>query len=232
MKQSVAKFGNHLYGLAPSIYEPLYSLYKAISDRYERRLISQRLGPGMTVIDVGANIGVYTNFFASLVGPSGRVIAIEPDTENYRRLVRATTSHQSVVAMHGAASDATGTCTLFISDSLNVDHQTYDSGESREAISVPAYRIDDLVKPGSRVDFIKMDIQGAEPIAISGAERVLQENPEIALLFEYWPNGIRRSGHEPDRVLNHLRALGFKLEVIPDGELPSGEDYCNIFAHR
>jgi FkbM family methyltransferase len=232
MKQSLARLGNRLYTFAPGLYGPVYSFYKAVSDRVERRLISQHVAPGMTVLDVGANIGVYTRFLADLVSPTGKVIAIEPDLENFRRLTRATASNPAVVALHAAASDATGTCTLYISDSLNVDHHIYASSESREAVTVPAYRIDDLVTPGSRVDFIKMDIQGAEPIAIRGAERVLMENPGIVLLFEYWPDGIRRSGNDPDQLLTHLRGLGFTLQAVPGSDLPDGQDYCNIVARR
>lgn len=236
MKREVAKFGNYLYTLAPAIYRPLYGFYKSVSDRAERSLIAEYLRPGMTVIDVGANIGIYTRFFADLVSPGGKVIAIEPDKENHERLSRATASHPAVTALHAAASDTTGTCTLYVSSSLNVDHQTYDSGESRQAVSVPAYRIDDLVPPGSRVDFIKMDIQGAEPIAMRGAERVLADNPGIVLLFEFWPYGIRRSGHDPEEFLDRMRESGFRLHAIPEGQsmdFAEGEDdYYNILARR
>ncbi len=236
MKRSVAKLGNHLYALAPGLYLPLYSVYKAISDRAERDMISRYLSPGMTVIDVGANIGVYTRFFAGLVGPGGKVIAIEPDAENYRRLSAEMAGVPGVIALHAAASDETGTCTLYRSSSLNVDHQTYDSGEDRELVTVPASRIDDLVEQGERVDFIKMDIQGAEPIAMRGAQRVLSDNRDIVLLFEYWPYGIRRSGHDPGAFLDYLRSLGFKLDTIPpdrEGTFLEGEDnYYNIVAKR
>ena len=236
MKRSAAKLGNYLYAWAPALYLPLYSMYKAVSDKRERAIIAKFVEPGMTVVDVGANIGVYTRYFAELVTTGGNVIAIEPDAENFRRLGKQVATLPQVRALHAAASDETGECTLYVSSSLNVDHQTYYSGESRIAVTVPAVRIDDLVAPGERVDFIKMDIQGAEPIAMRGAQRVLAENPGIALLFEYWPYGIRRSGNDPAAFLDNLRSLGFKLEPL-DGttaqDVGDGEDdYCNFLARR
>lgn len=232
MRQKLAVLANPLYFRAPRLYALLYSLYKRISDREERRLIAQCVIPGMNVIDVGANIGAYTRYFANLVGPTGRVIAIEPDTENFRRLCHAVAADPTVTAVHGAASHATGYCKLYISNELNVDHQTYDGGESRKIVTVPSYRIDDLVSSGTRVDFIKMDIQGAEPAAISGATRVLGENPGIALLFEYWPSAIRRSGHDPEQFLDQLRALDFELMTVPSHAQFATMEYCNILARR
>ena len=62
-----------LYRRFPRLYRTFYSAYKALSDRDERRLYGRLVKPGMTVIDVGANIGACTAVFARRVGPSGRV---------------------------------------------------------------------------------------------------------------------------------------------------------------
>lgn len=236
MKIKIAELGNHLFTTAPGLYRHLYSAYKAVSDRKERQLISSIVGEGMTVIDVGANIGAYTGFFAKLVGPGGRVIAIEPEQENFKRLVRATSDYPWVESRCAAASDQTGECILYKSASLNVDHQTYDSGEARQKITIPAICLDDLVPAGSSVDFIKMDIQGAETAAIRGARRILEENPGIALLFEYWPYAIRRSGHDPAELLDSLRQSGFRLHMLNDDSRAQHnegkDDYCNVIASR
>lgn len=235
MKIKIAELGNHLFSSAPNLYRYLYSAYKAVSDRQERRFISRIVGNDMTVIDVGANIGAYTRFFAKLVGPHGRVIALEPDRENFKRLLEATKDYPCVEPRCVAASDKTGECILYKSSSLNVDHQTYDSGEAREKVAISAVSLDDIIPPGARIDFIKMDIQGAETMALRGAQRVLGENPNIVLLFEYWPYAIRRSGHDPIELLDSLQQAGFHLQTMgrnPGAENEGKDNYYNVVASR
>ncbi len=92
-------------------------------------------------------------------------------------------------------SDETGESTLYISDNLNVDHRAYPTtGDSRRTVTIRATTLDDYFKPGERVDLIKMDIQGFELHALRGAARVLDDNPEVALLLEFWPYGLKQAG--------------------------------------
>jgi FkbM family methyltransferase len=132
---------------------------------------------GMTVPDVGANIGIYTRFFASLVGPDGKIVAFEPEPRNFGLLERAIAGFPQVTVVQAAVASRSGEVMLFVKDDLNVDHHIYDDGEGRRALKVPSIAIDDYVKPGERVDIIKMDIQGAELLALAGTERVIRENP-------------------------------------------------------
>ena len=130
----------------------------------------------MNVIDIGANIGEYSLFLADLVGPRGRVIAVEPEPENCARLAKAVKYLTGVEVIQAAASAIPGKLNLFLSEKLNVDHRTYDDGEERHCLEVDAIALDDYVPAGFRVDFIKVDIQGAELSALKGAERILREN--------------------------------------------------------
>jgi len=140
--------------------------------------------------------------------------------------------------VHAAVSEKSGTLQLYVADTLNVDHHTYDAGEGRRAVNVPAIAIDDYMKPGERVDVIKMDIQGAEMSALLGARRVLIESSRIELLLEYWPFGLTRAAVEPKQFVRFLVDLGFDIEIIGHGskrlqEIGSGPgDYCNVHARR
>jgi FkbM family methyltransferase len=237
MNIELAKLGNLLYVYCPWAYQPLYSAYKALADRAERRLMSNIIRPGMVVADIGANIGVYSKFFAHLVDPTGSVYAFEPEPKNFARLRRASESRPNVRAVHAAVGSQSGTLKLYVSNDLNVDHHTYDDGEGRRAIEVPVVQLDTFFPPGSRLDFIKMDIQGYEYAALQGARRLLSENHDVKLLLEYWPYGLLRAGCDAAALLRYLRDLGFILVAPGAAREPETlgmgvNDYTNIYAYR
>ena len=174
MKLGLARFGNSLYYRAPALYQSLFTFYKSISDRKERAVFSLWLKPGDVVLDIGANIGVYSSFFADLVGVDGRVVAFEPELRNATRLQHTVRTKPHVEVVNAAVLDRTGSLKLFISPELNVDHRTYDTGENRLSVDVLGVSLDDFFPEGTRVNAIKLDIQGAELAALRGAQRVLR----------------------------------------------------------
>ncbi len=200
------RLGNHLYKFAFPIYRPVYSGFKSYFDRAERKLLMRNVAKGSVVVDAGANIGIYSEFLAKCVGPSGVVHGFEPDPGNFGRLRAALSDFPNVQANELALSDRTGESLLYISDGLNVDHRSYQTaGESRRTISIRSTRLDDYFEPGSRVDFIKMDIQGFELRALHGAERLLSENPQIRMLLEFWPYGLEQAGDSAEALMLFLK---------------------------
>ena len=81
---------NKVYQRAFPIYRPLYAAYKTYADRAERELLRKILFQGAVVADVGANIGIYSQFLSRCVGPTGLVHSFEPSPDNFRRLSAAT----------------------------------------------------------------------------------------------------------------------------------------------
>lgn len=239
MRIGLAKLGNVLYAHCPTLYQPLYAAYKALSDRAERRLLKSVVLPGMTVVDVGANIGVYSAFLAELVKPNGKVYAFEPEPRNFGFLEERARRSPCIVPTKAAVGEHSGSLKLYLSADLNVDHQTYDAGEGRRATEVAVVRMDEFLAPGTKIHFIKLDIQGYELQALKGAVRVLTENRDVKLLLEYWPYGLRRAGTEPSELLRFLEMLGFTLST-PNGAGRKSlcdmdddiDEYANIFAVR
>ena len=185
-----------------------------------RRIFRCLLKPGMTVVDVGANIGLYTAIAAESVGPAGRVIAVEPEGRNCR-LIRQTLElnrFKNVEVVQVALSDRTGPGQLFLNEENKADHRIFDRESSRTVVPVDFYRLDDLLVrlAVARVDVVKMDIQGAEALALQGMRRTLTENAEIRLMIEYWPWGIAQAGGDPRSVLRSIRAMGFQIFEIDD----------------
>jgi FkbM family methyltransferase len=237
------RIGNQLYKAAFPIYRPLYSAFKAYADREERQLLRRHLSEGCVVADVGANIGVYSKFFAQCVGPTGRVHSFEPSLENFARLRQTIATFSNVRVNQLAVSDTTGESLLYVSEELNVDHRSYPTeGEARKAVSIRSTRLDDYFRSGERVDLIKMDIQGYELHALRGAERVLSENARVKLLIEFWPYGLRQAGASAEALITFVRDQGFSL-FLPQGNQMTRCDhpvadasdpaiYLNLFAQK
>ena len=119
------RIGNKVYEHAFPIYRPLYAAYKAYTDRAERRLLRNILFQGAIVVDVGANIGIYSEFLARRVGPTGLVHCFEPSPDNFKRLCAATRNLSNVRLSNAAVGESSGESKLYISEQLNVDHRTY-----------------------------------------------------------------------------------------------------------
>jgi FkbM family methyltransferase len=162
---------------------------------------------GMTVLEVGANIGTET---VSLLVRHGveRVVAVEPDSENVRFL-RANLAlngvHDRVEIHQIALSDADGTLVLERSTDNWGDHRIRIADPSgpdlreegqRVTVEVPARRLDSLADDGEidldQIDLMWMDAQGHEAHILSGAQRLAAAG--IPILTEYWPYGLRRVG--------------------------------------
>ncbi len=234
--------GNKVYKHAFPIYRPLYATYKAYADGAERELLRQILFPGAVVVDAGANIGIYSQFLSRCVRTTGVVHSFEPSPENFERLRSATHRLSNVRLSQAAVGERSGNSELYLSDKLNVDHRAYMAGEdSRRTIPIEMVALDDYFKPGERVDLIKMDIQGYELHALQGANRVLVDNPDIKVLFEFWPYGLKQAGGNWIDVITALEGSGMVIQQVSTGGLipfhsdsasESADWYVNLFASR
>ena len=91
---------NQLYQHAFPIYRPLCAAYKAYADRAERQLLKKILFQGAVAVDVGANIGIYSEFLSRCVGPTGLVHSCEPSPDNFRLLSSATRQRSIRIDIH------------------------------------------------------------------------------------------------------------------------------------
>ena len=232
--------GNKIYQHAFPIYRLCYRGFKVYTDHAERRLLKTILSAGDVVVDAGANIGVYSEFLARRVGPTGLVNSFEPSPENFERLQCATRKLSNVRVCQAAVGERSGRSTLYLSDKLNVDHRTYmTEGDSRSGVPIDIVALDDYFKPGQRVDLIKMDIQGYELHALRGANRVLEDNSTAKLLLELWPYGLKKAGANWLELIDALQGKNMaiyrvtKRGLVPfqsDSVSESAEWYVNLFA--
>src|SRR5947207_14594833 len=109
---------NKVYEHAFPIYRPLYAAYKTYADRAERDLLRKILFKGAVVVDVGANIGIYSRFLSRYVGPKGVVHSFEPSPDNFRRLSAATRNLSNVRLTHAVIGARSVEYKLYVSTKL------------------------------------------------------------------------------------------------------------------
>jgi len=169
------------------------------------------LRPGMVVIDVGANVGDVAAVAAECVTSSGRVIAFEASPDNARVLRGRFGTSPQVDVRHAAVSDRTGTLTLHLDAKSSKRHSLFESAVSvrGESVTVPAVTLDDVRGELPRVDFIKIDAQGAEGRIVAGGRALLQRDLPV-VLFELWPRGMLAAGTPPAELFEYFDALSYR----------------------
>ena len=171
--------------------EAAYLGYKRLFEAGPPDRLRPHVPAGSTVIDVGANIGFYALPFARWVGPEGRLIALEPEAANHRRLVARMTAAglaDRALLFEAAAADRSGRLRLAVNPHHPGDHKLAPEG-AEAAVEIAAHALDDLLAahPGPPVSLIKIDVQGAELQVIQGSlELIGRDRP--ALLVEIDPH--------------------------------------------
>ena len=172
--------------------------------------------PGDVVFDVGAGIGAETLLFSRLVGPTGRVVAIEAHPRTYARLALLCRVNRldNVVPLQAAVSDHDGT--VAISDSA----EHLRNAVAAEGVSVPARRLDSIAADLGidRIDFLKMNIEGAEREAVHGLGAHV---PKHVCISCHDFLGVRTKDH----VRRFLVEQGYEVTSRDDAAEPWTRDY-------
>ena len=232
---------NLLLTVEPSLHSIVTSVLLAQGDWFEQEmeLWRSQIQPGMTVIDVGANVGVYTFSAAQKVGASGKVLAVEPFSRcvSYLKETCRINNISWVKVCAGAASSQSGKARLALNTASELNEIITDDQESNSANfeEISCFTLDSLIEEEhlKRVDWLKIDAEGHEMQVLEGSQRLLEQfAPKI--LYE----NIAGAKTNNIPVAEYLLGKGYKLfryrpflrELIPLNSLNELQGNLNIVA--
>ena len=214
------------------LYSDFYFLGKQVIERKTQDEIEKLIRPGMTVVDVGANVGYYTLLLSQWVGPGGKVCAFEPDPFLFKILVKNINRHKlrNIEAFEAAVSNESGEATLFRSKDNLADNRICRVEENRAEFKVKSYSLDDFFSHRSeKPAFIKMDIQGAEPYALGGMRKLIADSKQLVLVSEFAPDWIQNGGTAPIEYLRQLKNNHLTIKELGQSRtLSSEEDFSAL----
>lgn len=193
-----------------------------VYERDEISLIRRICKPGQVVVDIGANVGLYTALSGILVGPSGQVFSFEPDPESFGFL-RQTVLINNLKNVHlvnaaavSKSADKAGKALLYTSSQNRGDNRLYYCKESDGSVEVDTLCLDDYFESMkiTEVDVIKIDVQGYEGHVIESLERTIARSPKLKMLMEFFPTGLSSADTDPLLLLKKLQAYGLALYEI------------------
>lgn len=184
------------------------------------------LSPGDTALDIGANIGAHTLPLARAVGAQGRVIAFEPTTYAYRKLVRNVSlnpaleprirTEQVMLSEQNHSSPCPALYSSWNLSNTKTSRHPKHLGQMMETTGAAGVRLDDyVIRSGlRRIDFIKIDVDGNECAVLRGAQQTLR-NHRPKILMEFMPYGLEESGHSLKELMALLKFTGYKILGVP-----------------
>lgn len=188
------------------------------------RLIKSMLKPGDHFVDGGANIGYFTLMAAQQVGPRGRVDAFEPQPENRARLQTHIARHNfdDRVRVHEVAlSSEPGEATVRLFTGDHVNHGASSLFERVGVTTARTFQVRtarmDQVLAGTQPKLVKLDIEGAEPLAIAGMTALLQSNRPPAIIAELNKPTAKAAGFDPGEFLRRALDAQPRYEIFDIG---------------
>lgn len=179
-------------------------------------IVKKEVKEGNVCVDVGASHGYFTMLFASLVGDQGKVYSFEPTDNQFKYLTKniANNNYNIRVIAENAAAWSEETMNPKLKINLGNSHE------------IRGIKLDDILP--TKVDFIKIDVDGTELEVLKGLENTIKNNPQLKLIIEFYPKYIENQGYDPETVKNFLYRY-FTCDII-EGDY--GGEYWNYFCKR
>lgn len=203
----------------------LDGVYEEHTDAVLRSLVK----PGMRVLEIGANVGLFTLLMAHRTGTTGSVLSFECDptlAQILRDNVEVNGFSRIVTVDERAVSERPGTLRFYTAEKHRGGGTLVEGLQQipelrtteRREIDVEATTIDEVMKQHpSSFDFIKVDAEGAETAIFRGGSSLIADRSRtLTIMVEFAPAFMQRAGDDPSRHLTMLQADGFRLHRIDE----------------
>lgn len=198
--------------------------FRADYEREGLQTVARSLLPGELVVDVGAHVGVYCLTMARAVGPTGRVVAFEPNppaAEALRRHIALNHAQKWVEVRQAALGSARGTAMLHTQEGAAAPGSSlYPQSSTSHRVEVEVATLDDLF-PDDEPRLIKLDVEGFERQVLMGGKRLLARASGLVILCEVHVDNMPLLGETPEQLHDLLTGLGYAAFTL-DGTLVSG----------
>ena len=170
-----------------------------------------------TILDIGANFGLYTAIGGAIVRDFGQLIAFEGNPHTFEYLRRTAYANKlyhnpRVRLVNALGSDRSGTGSLHYRPSeLGGASMARVAGPGIVSVDVETLTVDDFLDPGVKVDLVKIDVEGHEPQVLKGMEKTLARSPNVRLIVEAFESFIRHTFGDPEEYFDYLQGLGFAV---------------------
>ena len=203
-------------------------LYTKSFEESERALLEKMTAPGGVVVDIGANVGLYSVLLSQWVGRTGLVYAFEPYGPVFKYLTGNLLLNglPQARAIASAVTDVDGTVDFWVYDegldaynSLGAKCRPAEGLSATRSVRVPATTLDSFFANAGveRLDVMKIDVEGAEERVIRGALGTIRRNPAIRVLLELYEPSAVQNGCSTKRLVELLTNEGFCCFEVHDG---------------
>jgi len=186
-------------------------IYNGLREPYATKTFSKLIKPGMMVVDIGANIGYYALQEARIVGPEGKVYAIEPARDSVKQLKAniKLNNYTNIEVFEMAIGDRNGTATLQVNEQSNLTSIGNISHRNcKESYEVPISTYDMFLWDDAKPDIIRMDVEGYEWNIIKGMGETLCGNKPLTIFIELHLDIL---GNKVKELAMILKTANFKI---------------------
>ena len=194
-----------------------------IYNELDTKIVTNHIRPNDVVIDIGAHIGYYSLIFAKLVGPHGHVFSFEPEPSNFKLLEKniKINNYKNITIAQKAVSNKNTKSNLYVGQQSSGANRLYEPKkkftQDFKITEVDCLELDSFLPiVSSKINFIKIDIEGSEYNALLGMKKIIEKNTNLIIFTEFDPIAIADSGENSEKVIDFLINQGFDIFIVDE----------------